>query len=365
MLLKILCGILVAIVCRQILFFVDVFGIYVTVRTHWPGPCRNVEPVVTGSENIAVTKDGLAFITSGLVPQYRRETVDPRMRRTFQGKIYLFDFNTPEKDAQDLKIDREIDFMPHGISLLEDESTGEIKLFVVNHREHHDTIEVMVYDQHEMTLHHVTTITDPLFTSLNDVVADGPNSFYVTNDGYFRNSSLRTPERLLTLPWGSVLYFNDKSTHVVVPRAYEPNGIAISNDKSMVFVNMPFLKSIYVYKRNTDDSLDLVHNLNVNISFDNVYVHPVTGHLWLGALAIPHKVATAAANIDHIAPAVACRLEPRGPPTDVFQSFHLYEVFADSTGLLSTSSCVVEYNGKLLVGSIFHKLVYCLMETKY
>lgn len=364
--LKLFCGLLlVAVVSRQILFFVDVLGYFGTIRTHWPGPCRNIDPITSGAETIVVTKDGLAFITSGLVPEYRGEIVDPRMKATFEGKIYLFDLNKPEKQAKSLKIDKKIDFMPHGMSLLEDESSGEIKLFVVNHREHEDTIEIMLYDREVDILRHITTISDPLFTSLNDVAAYGPNSFYVSNDGYFRNSSLRIPERLLTLPWGSLIYCEDTRCRKVISSSYEPNGVALSLDKSMVFVNMPFFKSIHVYKVTSDNSLDLQHELNVATSFDNVYVHPITGDLWLGALALPYRVAEAASNISYKAPALACRLGFHGPTTDPFSSFQLFEVFADTTGLVSTSSSVVEYQGKLLIGSIFHKLAYCEVETKY
>lgn len=365
MLFKIIAVVLFAVVCRHLLVLVDILGFFRTVHTHWPGPCRNVGPINTGSEQIVVTSDGLAFITSGLLTEYRGDTVDPRMKSFFEGKIFLFNFSDPEKDAKALEIDVKFDFMPHGMGLYEDQENGEIRLFVVNHREGEDTVEIITYQRKTSTLRHVKTIRDPLFTSLNDVTPTGPNAFYATNDGYFRNSTLRVPELFLFLPWGSIVYFDGKMTRKVVDSVYEPNGISMSSDGTTVVVCMAFQQSIHIYHRQGDNSLILSRELKVQMSCDNVFIHPKTGHLWLGVLAKPHTVIESIGNIEKTSPAMACRLEPRGPPTDVFQSFQIYEVFADNTGLISTSSSVVEYGDKLLIGSISHKLVFCEMETKY
>ena len=50
-------------------------------------------------------------------------------RHNVKGRILLFDFNSPEKDTVELKFSEGFDqsnFMPHGISVYQSPSTGEL-----------------------------------------------------------------------------------------------------------------------------------------------------------------------------------------------------------------------------------------------
>ncbi|KAJ8031154.1 Serum paraoxonase/arylesterase 2 [Holothuria leucospilota] len=366
MLWKAIAILLALLVTRHFVNLALLLGYHKTsLMNHWPGPCRTVPPVENGAEDIALTKSGLAIITSGIDINYRADATDPRISEA-EGKLFAFDFNHPEKNAVELKFTGDFEFVPHGIGIWESADDGTF-LFVVNHRRDAETIEIFKLSgtAAKPILEHVESVQDPLFTSMNDVVATGPRSFYVSNDGYLRYTVMRAVERLFNRPWGSVVHYNGKTARKVVDSAFEYNGMSLSRDGKFLFISCPFALSIAIYERSTDSNdLSFQQDIHVGTFPDNIFVHPGTGDLWIGCSPIGHRVFAAFGNLDNWAPSQAIRVRPLGTDAKPFEKFKLYEVYYDDAHLMSSSSSAVVVGNKLLVGSIVHKLVFCDMKTE-
>lgn len=342
-------------------------GFHKTALNHWPGPCRTVPPVTNGAEDMVVTKDGLAVITSGIDTLYRGDITDPRISAA-KGKLFFFDFDKPEKNATELEFGSEVnfEFSPHGISIWEG-TNGETHLFVVNHRHDAETVEIfklLVADKSNPKIKHIESIQNEHFTSVNDVLATGPNSFYATNDGYLRYTAWRGLERLLYRPWGSVVYYDGNDVKVLIDSAFEYNGMGLSQDGRFVYIASPFNSAIRIYERDpVTNELTFHQAVHIGAMPDNIFVHPVTGDLWSGCTTIAHRLLAAFENIDNWAPSMVVRVRPLGPKDRPFEQFKVYDVYSDDGNIMSTSSSAAVVGDRLLVGSIIHKLVYCEMKT--
>ena len=67
---------------------------------------------------------------------------------------------------------------------------------------------------------------------INDVVAVGPESFYITNWIYSRNYILSRLEVFIAqLQWSSLLYYDEGKTRTVADGFIMANGVSISPDK--------------------------------------------------------------------------------------------------------------------------------------
>ncbi len=78
----------------------------------------------------------------------------------------------------------------HGLGIFQDADSGLTYVFVVHHREDQDTVEKFQYNLKKNEMKHLETYTSPIFRSLNDVVALGPDTFYATNIVHYRHSEI-------------------------------------------------------------------------------------------------------------------------------------------------------------------------------
>lgn len=352
------------IIVQYVISLVIMRGYHRTVFPHHPGRCRNVSPLKTGSEDIALSSDGLAFVTSGIKLFHKLMPADSRINN-FEGSIYLFDFNTPEKPAKKLRImnlPKMKDFAPQGITLWEASNGGPISVIVVNHRlrEARDTVEIFSFDRGTLTLHHQKTIFNELFRSLNDVAATGPSSFYVTNDGFYHFSPLRLVERFGMFPWGTVLHVNADNTLKVLSRMYEVSGIALSPDGKFVFITSPYGQDIHVYERDEDEKLRIYHKISLGTAPDDVTFDMATGDLIVSCFPVWHQVFKSISNFTEKGAAQVLRLTPKSSdPEKRYIATRMTEIFADDGELISQSSSAAVYKDAILIGSVTDRTVYC------
>ncbi|CAH1252600.1 PON3 [Branchiostoma lanceolatum] len=173
-----------------------------TVYNHVPGACHAVEGVVHGSEDIVRTRDGLAFISTGVRPA-PVITPDPWFLQGV-GKILLFDFKNPGGGVREVRIDPEEKsegLEPHGLSLYENPDSGEIRLFVVNHHKFGDQ-KMTVYNHVPGACHAV------------EGVVHGSEDIVRTRDGLaFISTGVRPAPVITPDPWflqgvGKILLFD-------------------------------------------------------------------------------------------------------------------------------------------------------------
>ncbi|KAM6449956.1 serum paraoxonase/arylesterase 2-like [Liasis olivaceus] len=311
--------------------------------------CHLIKGIETGSEDIDVLPNGLAFISSGLkYPGLKSFAPDKR------GEILLMDLNEENPHPVELKISRGFDmasFNPHGISIYIDEN-DTVYLFVVNHPQYKSTVEIFKFVEDENSLLHLKTIKHELLSSVNDIVALGPESFYATNDHYFSETIMIYLELFLGLSWTNVVYYSPKEVKEVAAGFYSANGINISPDGKYIYVADIMDHSIHVFEKHDNLSLTPVKVLQLNTVLDNISVDPYTGDLWLGCH--PNAAKLLSSN-------------PEDPPgSEVLHIQNILsdkptvtQVYMDDGSVIQGSSVATIYDKHLLIGTVFHRGLHC------
>ena len=123
------------------------------------------------------------------------------------GGLYSMVLDRGPETPRRLAIEQPKDFYPHGLSYFR-ESNGLQYLFTNNHRaDGTHTVELFQIES-PGSVRHLSTIGDPKLTSPNDLVAVGPNQFFVTIDGRAHDLMTRSIDTFLGRSTGSVLYFD-------------------------------------------------------------------------------------------------------------------------------------------------------------
>ncbi|KAH3790522.1 serum paraoxonase/arylesterase 1-like [Dreissena polymorpha] len=349
---------------QHALRIIYLLGLHVTVRSHAPGPCKLVPGVEHGSEDMETLPDGRTFITSGflwgLSSSHMKSLYVDQGRK---GKVLLFDFKTPEKGVTELELDPEFDssdFRPHGISVIQNEDTGKITLFIVNHPNGRDTVEKFEFEPETLSLRHLKTFADENMRVINDVAATSENSFYVTNFGYSTTKFGATLETVLLLPWGNVLYYDGSSYRVVVDALVMANGIKLSLDKRSVYLAHGIFQMLNVYQRDDNDELNISQELPLYAYPDNILVDMKTGNLLIGSHPVPYQVTMYLDAPDRgVSPSQVLYIHMKN------SSFAegITELYSNEGLQISASSVASLYDNKMLVGTVCDKLLYCEVKT--
>ena len=116
---------------------------------------------------------------------------DPEIDKR-DSKLLTFDFNKPDQDPVELTLKNfnRTGFNPHGISVYREPSSGQVSLFVINHRPDAQAIEIFDFERETHSLIHRRSVVDDLIWSPNNLYAVGK---CLVNEG------------------GSVLFFSDNA----------------------------------------------------------------------------------------------------------------------------------------------------------
>ncbi|CAK6434530.1 unnamed protein product [Pipistrellus nathusii] len=312
--------------------------------------CNLVKGIETGSEDLEILPNGLALISSGL-----KYPGNKNFDSNTPGNILLMDLNEEDPAVLELSISGSkfnmSSFYPHGISTFTDED-NTVYLLVVNHPDAKSTVELFKFQKEEKSLLHLKTIRHELLHSLNDIVAVGPEHFYATNDHYFVDPYLRSLEVNLGLSWSYVVYYSPNEVKVVADGFDFANGINISPDGKYVYISELLSHKIHVYEKHANWTLTSLKSLAFDTLVDNISVDPVTGDLWVGCH--PNGMRIFFYNPERI------------PGSEVIQIQDILSeepkvtvVYAENGTVLQASSVASVYQGKLLIGSVYHKALYC------
>ena len=333
-------------------------GVGVPVFNHYPGKCRVVSGLECGSEDFAVTKDGLAFISNGVrVSQKCNYTL-------YKGSFYLFDFKNPDANVTKLKIISEtLDFDkldPIGMTLWEDDETQKISLFVIDHGLKNDVVHVFEYDRSEPTkLFLKETIKDQSFVCINDLIAIGPRSFYITNFiAFCRVSSAAIGlEYFFKIKSGNVVFFDGEKGRIVANGLAMSNGINISPDGKYVYVAAGSSHDLLIFKRDFEtNDITLIKEIALMTSPDNLEVDRDNGDIYIGAHK-NYKMIFGSYNGTFAAPAQVVRV--RCPPENWDKCSVIEILSTDGIDFVRGSSVAHFRKGGLLIGTVYHRLGYC------
>ncbi|XP_072171986.1 mechanosensory abnormality protein 6-like [Diadema setosum] len=297
-------------------------------------------------------------------------TFKDRVDGTPAGHIYAYDVNRHDDGAKELTITGDFDVTkqlhPHGISAYEDSKSGKTYFFVINHYVGYDVVDIFEFHRSSMSLSFVKSRRDPLMISVNNLVATGPDSFYITNEADTLHPTLRLAKTLLMLKTGYVLFCDVTSCRQVSEALFEPNGIDMSPDRRYLYVDQPFERRVQVYERNkADNSLkgnEAIQSIDVWTSPDNIYVD-ADGDLWLGCIAVGH---TAMAYIDHEDVRVASqvlRVKLGGSKDAPYRDYELNEVYSEDGSNLTMSTSAVRHGNVLLIGSLHERMMRCTLDA--
>ncbi|XP_035528653.1 serum paraoxonase/arylesterase 2-like isoform X1 [Morone saxatilis] len=310
--------------------------------------CHYLNNIEYGAEDITILKDGLAFLSTGLkfpgLPSFSDEP----------GKMYILDLLHPKPTPVELQIKGDLDlnsFNPHGISVYMDEADDSVYLFVVNHPEQKSQVEIFHFVQ-ENTLVHLKTITHPLLHSVNDIVAVGVENFYATNYRSCSSDALNFLTVLMGLPWCDVVYYSPKEVRVAADGIMSANGINISPCKRYIYVSDIIDHEVDVFERQEGEQLVYLKSVAVGSLCDNIDVDHKTGDIWLGCHPNGMKLS---------------QYDPEDPPgSEIIKIKNIHseqplvtQEYVDNGRVIMGSSIAAPYEGKLLIGTVFHKALYC------
>jgi arylesterase/paraoxonase len=289
-----------------------------------------------GAEDITIDKSsGYAYISS----DDRRSTLAGKPKK---GAIYLLNLTQVDPKPLELTADfHEDDFHPHGISLYQDDADGTKWLFVVNHRNKENTVEV--FQCIDSSLRHVKSISNTHFVSPNDLVAVGKNAFYFTNDHDSHGGVSRWKD-FLVIGTGQVCFYDGQKTTILAKGIRYANGITVSPDGSKLYVAACTDGSILSFNR---EPFSAIGKIKCNTGVDNLEWDSA-GNLWVGAH--PKMLAF----LGHAKDA-----KKRSPSEILKVSFPIGQkelvtrVYQNEGNPLSGSSVAAPYKGKIYLGGVF------------
>jgi arylesterase/paraoxonase len=350
----------IAIVIGIVVFALGIF----VFKTYWQaGEFKDLKPYsqlecapiksVVGAEDITVDpSSGIAFVSCTDRRAARKEDA-------VQGAIYAYDLNTAPPALVNLTQNISHTFQPHGISFYQS-SQGQKFLFVVNRRfggkspDSNRPMKIEIFEFKEGDLNHLETITDPLMTSPNDILAVGPRQFYVTNDHGFSFPLFQVAEDFLQLSFAYVLYYNGETMKKAASDLAYANGINISPDGDTLYVTSTLKKYVRVYSRDkASGELKERGDIRLKTGVDNVEVDQ-DGNLYLGCHPKLLTFVKHSKDASKLSPSEVLKLHPKGQG-----AFDTQVVFLDKGEMLSGSSVATVYKNRMLIGSVFEHFLDC------
>ena len=315
-------------------------GVFKTIEAINAQQCHVIDGIVGAEDMTFIPGTNMAFVSAY---DRRIERADPTAK--ISGGIYLYDL-----DAQDLiKVSPEVnDFKPHGISLYQGEQ-GEIRLFVVDHANQQHQVQIFEYKNQSLTL--LRTILAPEMISPNDIVAVGPEQFYVSNDHGFVTGIMRTLEDYLMLPLSNVLYFDGEQTQEVASGLAYANGMNVDASGTRIYVAGVTSLSLYVYERDLkSNALTLIEKINTGTGVDNIELDE-KGDLWIGAHPQLLKFVAHSKQSENRSASQVIKIKASDG------SFDMETVYQNNGDPISGSSVAAVKGQRMLIGSVFDPIM--------
>jgi len=337
---KIIFGVLVTLIA------IIVIGLWGALRfggdePHFAGTCETLD-LDESAEDIQVDRErGFAYLS--LINRAALARGEPA-----QGWIGRIDLNTDPLTVEPALIDPPGHLRPHGLSLYIDEN-GLRTMVLINHPVNRgvepEHVELFTEEQ-PGRFRHVRSFTDELIARPNDLVAVGPEQYYIANDSPPNSGQLT-----------QLIFVDRDSARAVADDIRSGGGINVSQDGSTLYVAETGGQVIRVLERDpADGSVATITEIAIGTSPDNIDV-AADGSLWIGAHSdllalVLHFI------LGTDAPSQVLRVD-----IGAAGNTSIEEIYLNRGEQISASSVGVTYGNKLLIGSITApKLLVCTMD---
>jgi len=335
-------GILVLVVGALTAWLLGRGGAFKTIEPHFAGNCEAL-PLEGSGEDILVDRErGFAYLSL----MDRKSVVQGK---EVQGTVARIDLNATPLVAVPALATKPAELRPHGLSLWIGPD-GRRRLFVINHGRKRgvDPEAVEIFDETAPGEYvHATTVRGPELFSPNDLVAVGPEQFYVANDKAL-GGGLAAGLQQAGIGASPLSYFDGQAGRYALEDIASGGGINASADHRTLYVAETAGKRVRVLARADDGGVTEVRRIPMDTSPDNIDV-AADGSLWVTGHA------NTLALIRHFisgspAPSQVWRVDPTGATAPE-------EIYLDDGTNLSAGSVGATYGDLLLVGSITERKI--------
>uniref|UniRef100_A0A0K0ENE2 Arylesterase n=1 Tax=Strongyloides stercoralis TaxID=6248 RepID=A0A0K0ENE2_STRER len=242
---------IISIIVYQLIFNLDIDK---RVYNHISGECSYSRIFNSGINNIIQVGDYIYFYTSG---ENNFSTINAY--NDYNNQYFTFSLIYGDKKNK----------IQHSFGYL---SVYKDNLYVINHlNKFTDAIEVFNIRFQEKTLKYLKTLKHSKFYNLQGIFAVGKDSFYLTQQYYFKNIYIKFLEIFLSLPTGSVLYYNGLEAIPVTNGIVSPKGLLINEKKTRMFVPSYGSKKILQYRiYKTNDNVIFLNDISLGVSPVNI-----------------------------------------------------------------------------------------------
>lgn len=190
-------------------------------------------------------------------------------------------------------------FITHGIDVIQDPADANaVYIFAVNHqsnpeyyeREQPDTdatkarsqIELFHHALNSTTVTHIRSIRHPLITTPNDIYADSPSSFYVTNDHFYREGIARLFEDIVSAAkWSNIIHVQVDELRsadpesglratVALDKIHNANGLGHGSPDGEIVITSAMSATLFRARADeTNHSISILETIPVASQIDN------------------------------------------------------------------------------------------------
>jgi arylesterase/paraoxonase len=319
-------------------------GHFKEIEPHFSGSCQIIEGIA-GAEDISF----LANQNKALVSAYDRR----EHHKDKNAGIFSYDLETQTITKVSPLLE---DFSPHGISIY-NMPDGSVRVFVINHA--NQSHQINIFDFIDGALVLKNTVTSSQLISPNDLVAVGPNQFYVSNDHKYTQGLMQTFEDYLRWDVANVVFYDGENFTEAASNIGYANGINVSIDGELLYVNSVTGLKTYVYERNIQThTLSFIEEIPMGSGVDNIELDE-KGNIWMGSHPKLLQFSQHAKDEKILSPSQVLKLVKKE------NGYEVEEVYLDSGEQISGSSVAAVKNNRMLVGAVFDaKLLDCTLTGK-
>jgi arylesterase/paraoxonase len=341
--------VLYAVLILTVLFIANIFistGFFRTIENKFDGEILK-KVNIAGAEDIAISrKDGFAIISST-----KRNSIQNTEQES--GGLYFIDLKNEEFEPILLTDSFNKPFAPHGISIFQNDSTYTIA--AISHTKKSDFIELFELNGTKLT--HIKSLKNEAIFSANDIVLLNENRFYFTNDHKYEDGIQRLAEDYLGLAISNVVYFDGKSFTKVADEIAYANGINFDKNRNLLFVASPRKFLVKVFKKNEDNSLTFIEDIECKTGVDNIELDE-ENNLWIGSHPNLLHFSAYAKGDKETSPSEIIKINYKAKA-----DYEIEQIYMEDGSEMSGSTVAIPYGNLILAGNVMDSHFLILKRT--